>query len=66
MGLLDGLATIIRFQLSNLSAGPDAMAVGVVFAGSDKPQYRVRKSTRFYRHDAKLVLAMHAGEFGRG
>jgi hypothetical protein len=61
MGLLDGLATIIRFQLSSLSAGPDAMAVGVVFAGPDKPQYRVRKSTLFYCHDAGLVPAMSAG-----
>ena len=143
MGLLDGLATVIRFRLSSLSAGPDAMAVGVVFAGGplnplptliriavacpsagpdvmlvggvftgrpavacgplgpagkassghlthgrcaawklvgsgrpsaammpilvksvggDKPQNRVRKSTRFCFHDAVLVLAMQADD----
>ena len=28
----------------------------------DKPQYRVRKSTRFCCRDAGLVLAMHAGD----
>ena len=36
-GLLDGLATFIRFRLSSLSAGPDAMKVGVVFAGCILP-----------------------------
>ena len=39
MGLLDGLATTIRFQSSRRTcegawAGPDAMAVGVVFMGN--------------------------------
>ena len=38
MGLLDGLAAAIRFRLSSRAhggawAGPDAMEVGVVFAG---------------------------------
>ena len=38
MGLLDGLATAIRFRLSSRAhegawPGPDAMEVGVVFAG---------------------------------
>ena len=38
MGLLDGLATAIRFRLSSRACegawpGPDAMGVGVVFAG---------------------------------
>jgi hypothetical protein len=37
MDLLNGLATAIRFRLSSLSADPDAMAVGVVFAGSVDP-----------------------------
>jgi hypothetical protein len=111
MGLLDGLATAIRFRLSSLSAGPDAMPVGGVFTGGpavacgpvgpageassgrlthrwcaawklvgrgwpsaammpillksvggDKPQNRVRKSTRFCVHDALLVLAMQADD----
>ena len=38
MGLLDGLATAIRFRLSSRAregawAGPDAMVAGVVLAG---------------------------------
>jgi hypothetical protein len=37
IGLLDGLSTTIRFRLSSLSAGPDAMDVGVVFAGRTIP-----------------------------
>ena len=42
MGLLDSLATAIRFRLSSRAregawAGPDAMGVGVVFAGSIGP-----------------------------
>jgi hypothetical protein len=42
MGLLDGLATTVRFLLSSRAgegawAGPDAMAVGVVFAGLTCP-----------------------------
>ena len=36
-GLLDGLATFIRLRLSSLSAGPDAMEAGVVFAGCTIP-----------------------------
>jgi hypothetical protein len=32
-GLLDGLSIFIRIRLSSLAAGPDAMPVGVVFAG---------------------------------
>ncbi len=37
IGPLDGLATTIRFRLSSLSAGPDAMEAGVVFAGCTIP-----------------------------
>jgi hypothetical protein len=55
-GLLNDLATPTSIRLSSLSAGPDAMMVGVVFTGPteaivpillkrDKPQDRVRKST---------------------
>jgi hypothetical protein len=33
MGPRDGLPTLIRLRLPRLSAGPDAMEVGVVFAG---------------------------------
>jgi hypothetical protein len=35
--LLDGLSATTRFRLSSLSAGPDAMAAGVVFAGCTLP-----------------------------
>ena len=35
--LLDGLSAAIRFRLSSLSAGPDAMEAGVVFAGRTIP-----------------------------
>jgi len=35
--LPDGLVTTIRFRLSSLSAGPDAMGAGVVFAGRTIP-----------------------------
>ena len=35
--LLDGLSAAIRFRLSSLSAGPDAMEAGVVFAGCTLP-----------------------------
>ncbi|MBI2739921.1 MAG: hypothetical protein HYX38_25670 [Rhodospirillales bacterium] len=31
--LQDGLSATIRFRLSSLSVGPDAMETGVVFAG---------------------------------
>src|SRR5215218_7218975 len=76
-GLLNGLASGIRIELSYLSAGPDAMMVGVVFAGwpsvaivptllksvgRDKPQDRVRKSISFGGCATGLVLAMHAGD----
>jgi hypothetical protein len=56
-GLLNDLATLTRIRLSSLSAGPDAMRIGVVFTGTDavrilaksvgrdKPQNRVRRST---------------------
>jgi hypothetical protein len=42
MGLLDGLATAIRFRLSSgacegVLAGPDGIGVGVVFA-CDRPR----------------------------
>ena len=35
--LLDGLSAAIRLRLSSLSAGPDAMEAGVVFAGCTIP-----------------------------
>ena len=35
--LLDGLSAAIRLRLSSLSAGPDAMEAGVVFAGCTSP-----------------------------
>jgi hypothetical protein len=35
--LLDGFSTTIRLRLSSLSAGPDAMEAGVVFAGCTIP-----------------------------
>lgn len=52
VGLLDGLATFVRLRLSSLPAGPDAMRVGVVFAGrilrvsvgAHRPQLPVTKS----------------------
>lgn len=56
-GLLSELATLTAIRLSSLSAGPDAMRIGVVFIGTnavrllsksigwDKPQNRVTKST---------------------
>jgi hypothetical protein len=56
-GLLNDLVTLTAIRLSSLSAGPDAMRIGVVFTGTgpvpilaksigrDKPQNRVRKST---------------------
>ena len=56
-GLLNDLATLTAIRLSSLSAGPDAMRIGVVFTGTgavrilsksvgrDKPQNRVTKST---------------------
>jgi hypothetical protein len=84
MGPRDGLPTLIRLRLPRLSAGPDAMEVGVVFAGwpsaaimpillksvgppslklrRDKPQYPVRKSTRFSCGDAAAVPAMPADD----
>ena len=76
-GLLDGLAISIRLRLSSLSAGPDAMQVGVVFAGwpsaaivpilsksadRDKPQNRVRKSTRLRSEAHDAALAVLAGD----
>jgi hypothetical protein len=56
-GLLNDLVTLTAIRLSSLSAGPDAMRIGVVFTGTDavrilakstgrdKPQNRVMKST---------------------
>ena len=56
-GLLNDLVTLTAIRLSSLSAGPDAMRIGVVFTGTDavrilaksvgrdKPQNRVTKST---------------------
>jgi hypothetical protein len=76
-GLLDGLSTFTRIRLSSLSAGPDAMLVGVVFAGRpstaivpilsksdgrDKPQYPVTKSIRFRRSASGVVLTVLAGD----
>ena len=76
-GLLDGLSIVIRIRLSCLSAGPDAMLVGVVSAGrpsaaivtilsksdgGDKPQYPVTKSIRFRRSASGGVLAVLAGD----
>jgi hypothetical protein len=76
-GMLDGLSTFIRIRSSSLSAGPDAMLVGVVFAGwpstaivpilsksdgGDKPQYPVTKSIRFRRSASGVVLAVLAGD----
>ena len=61
MDLLDGLATLIRIRLSSLSAGPDAMQVGVVFAGWTRPVnllptlIRIRLPTRWAGPDAMLV-----------
>jgi hypothetical protein len=75
-GLLDGLSTFNGIRLSSLSAGPDAMLVGVVLAGwpsaaivpilsesdgADKPQYPVTKSIRFRRSASGGVLAVLAG-----
>jgi hypothetical protein len=77
MGVRDGLPTLIRLRLPSLSAGPGAMEVGVVFAGwrlapivpillksvgRDKPQYPVRKSTRFSCGDAVAVLTVLADD----
>ena len=76
-GLLDGLSTFTRIRLSSLSAGPDAMLVGVVLAGwpsaaivpilsesdgADKPQYPVTKSIRLPRSASGVVLAVLAGD----
>ena len=61
MDLLDGLATLIRIRLSSLSAGPDAMQVGVAFAGWTRPVnllptiIRIRLPTRWAGPDAMLV-----------
>ena len=56
-GLLNDLVTLTAIGLSSLSAGPDAMRIGVVFIGTDavwilskgigrdKPQNRVKRST---------------------
>jgi hypothetical protein len=71
------LSTVIRIRLSSLSAGPDAMLVGVVFAGwppgaivpilfrsdgGDEPQYPVTKSIRFRRNASGGVPAGLAGD----
>ena len=72
MGLLDGLATAIRFRLSSRDreggrAGPDATAVGVVFAGSMSPVnllptlIRIRLPTRWAGPDAMLVGVVFTG-----
>ena len=76
-GLLDGLSSFIRLRLSGLSAGPDAMLVGVVLAGrpstaivrilsmsdgGDKPQYPVTRSIRFRRSASGVVMAVLAGD----
>ncbi len=57
IGLLNDLVTLTAIRLSSLSAGPDAMRIGVVFTGTDavrilakgvgrdKPQNRATKST---------------------
>ena len=56
-GLLNDLVTLTALRLSSLSAGPDAMRIGVVFTGADavrilakgvgrdRPQNRATKST---------------------
>jgi hypothetical protein len=57
IGLLNDLVTLTAIRLSSLSAGPDAMRIGVAFTGTgavqilakgvgrDKPQNRATKST---------------------
>ena len=46
------------------SGWPSAAMMPILLksVGRDKPQYRVRKSTRFSCGEAELVLAMHAGD----
>ena len=72
MGLLDGLATAIRFRLSSRAragawAGPDAMEVGVVFAGLIDPMnplptlIPIRLPTRWGGPDTMLVGVVFTG-----